>query len=1751
MSENYVMLDFICDIHISSPNSTCFVLPQGLNHNEEFVEHEIEIIDNTIYWRRGIDQFRRSPCFSFTVDSKINAAVICSFSNLFHQNNINVGELPCLCVVEGSRITAFGQDEDIFNIALPFALKGVWSSVFGLILQREPSDQEKIVLNSKECINQTIDGQWPHSELPILFTLTHPLNEPCHVLYKYSHHEGGLVNYFCNPLIDIIHVNNNPSFVIAYDNVLEQHTIWQMIPASKEYNQYTFPTDSLIHFGQPMSSSAPPRVQHFEVTPFNTPLKLYTPSPNNSKKTSYNPDNLSTPYLSKCSLKNVSLIDISASKMKECLRIATVKRNFIYELSSGGDAKCKFQKALGSNERMRIEKQNSRLGPGNAPFKRTRSLSPNNISFPSPLSRTTPSHFFQAYFSPFDEHTVPVQPEICLLNIYTQPKNEQNFKATKAFRYIDLLFREFVVFVDTLIEKVWLLEIQKPLRVTRIEFGNSYFINATDAVSLDSLRLLLCLHLSDNSLHLYSCNTPICRIVSGYVSKPIRICDPVLDRITLAFLDGSSKRYRVPNISDNSTVNLIISSFSHVLPHNQFHQFLLETYICSNKTCTYNFQDFLILIQNHTGFMMDNFFDMEELSNRNIIHFLVKQRAYLLPVLKFQFQPHLKILFNFSKPTNDSSSLLRVCSDKFFIALHIILEEIMIGIFSMNEVVSLIKFLFLFVNFCSLSQNYLDYYSHLVSFFHFSTQTPIVKSNSYSIDMYKELRKFSLFYWLTDHLINLFSSCIPFPYIPQISTKTFFIICIYLLLFVQFKKYPINQLCAYVENISLLHCSRELHSKYCKDFDSLSFMFNVNEMLATYIIHHKIDKLFLSSICPPYSIPILNFFDLCRLNPPRDASNIFYLLLDRSDIYFHEKCSPYSNSIFQYDMFELKNLINSGFQKGVLNLLFPHDNRAIEVYDLLDSSKQIQIDVEQSPSMSDEDFHELQSNRLLKLLIRSLALPIGRGMFNYGVFDMLHTEKIFLPILNLSGKALSTNATVTTDNTDKPLQLTLWPEFHNGVAAGLTLNPFSNDVDTSWIQFNQPIPYHQNEYAGFLMAMGLQGHLSSLSKFTMHDFLSRGHEFTLVGLLLGIAATKRTSMDQDITRMLSIHVRSLQPESSMELEISPNVQTAAILSVGLLYQGTSNRHIVDVLLNEISSFSSSEMENIFDRRSRCLSSGFALGLTLLGKGRDKKSTFPLRIIAERLSNNILGTLQQKDLDSSVISQQISDEGFDIMSIGPGSLMALSMIYIKSGDQSISNFLKPKNSYFLLDEIHPYILILQTISYCLVQWNNIKPNIVWLHGIIPQVLIDNIKRSRNELIQDGMDVYVVRVIYFQILVGCLFSIGLRFAGSHDQLVYSFISGYLLQFIDDINVSKIVSDSRINCTLIACSLVMCGTGDKELLKVIYKLRRISKEHNDFHFGYGNQMAYHMALGLACLGKFQYNLRTSDDSIAYLLISLFPIFPNNSYEDIYLLQAFRHLYVLSIDRKFLFLKDIHSNEPCAAEVCIVYEFLGTEYSRRLRIPFLVPETYNLKSILIHSDYYWPTEIRGDVQSFTKLYRGGGLIFLLKKTLFLENAKCCFESLLDFLFISNLNKFYQSACFLSIFLKPNPNENGYIDKYFTLHYIGSNNKLIWNTSLCISTNLESPSFTLNGCTFFFQPLIFLYYYFNKNRFGMSHKYAQKFVQCMNRNFHQILDSGHTSLINLFIYKDVFDTDNIYRFNFVFEHYYYYWCVHLRRFND
>lgn len=102
-------------------------------------------------------------------------------------------------------------------------------------------------------------------------------------------------------------------------------------------------------------------------------------------------------------------------------------------------------------------------------------------------------------------------------------------------------------------------------------------------------------------------------------------------------------------------------------------------------------------------------------------------------------------------------------------------------------------------------------------------------------------------------------------------------------------------------------------------------------------------------------------------------------------------------------------------------------------------------------------------------------------------------KNLFSPSIYLAGRAPPRNTTVdlNSGNVDVPPNMASWPSFHNGVAAGLKIAPASR-VESAWIAYNKPKSTElANEYAGFLMALGLNGHLTKLATLNIHDYLTK------------------------------------------------------------------------------------------------------------------------------------------------------------------------------------------------------------------------------------------------------------------------------------------------------------------------------------------------------------------------------------------------------------------------------------------------------------------------------------------------------------------------------------------------------------------------------------------------------------------------------------------------------------------------------------
>lgn len=240
----------------------------------------------------------------------------------------------------------------------------------------------------------------------------------------------------------------------------------------------------------------------------------------------------------------------------------------------------------------------------------------------------------------------------------------------------------------------------------------------------------------------------------------------------------------------------------------------------------------------------------------------------------------------------------------------------------------------------------------------------------------------------------------------------------------------------------------------------------------------------------------------------------------------------------------------------------------------------------------------------------------------------------------------------------------------------------------------------------------------------------------------------------------------------------------------------------------------------------------------------------------------------------------------------------------------------------------------------------------------------------------------------IVAGCCMAVGLRYAGSGEKRAMEMLMGYLQHFAHirknccdgSRKVDRQLMENCIGVLAIAASLVMAGTGNVDLLRVLRKLReRVEPELN-----YGHHMAIGMAIGFLFMGGGRATLCTTNEAIAALVIALYPRFPNNTTDCRYHLQAFRHLFVLAVEQRCLEAIEVGTSMPCMVpiEITLKEDALHSETTIRRVTPCLLPELDIVKRVRVCSPRHWPVtwEVAANKQ-LTKSLRKGCVVHVQRK--------------------------------------------------------------------------------------------------------------------------------------------------------------------------
>ncbi|KAI4089883.1 MAG: hypothetical protein LQ344_005073 [Seirophora lacunosa] len=629
-------------------------------------------------------------------------------------------------------------------------------------------------------------------------------------------------------------------------------------------------------------------------------------------------------------------------------------------------------------------------------------------------------------------------------------------------------------------------------------------------------------------------------------------------------------------------------------------------------------------------------------------------------------------------------------------------------------------------------------------------------------------------------------------------------------------------------------------------------------------------------------------------------------------------------------------------RQSITRMIFKDDQRFAEAARLLHPLTAPTARCIPEPAWSDTELLEAQQELVKIIATRTLSVSPGRSLLFYNARSPLLTEKFPIHGFTLSCVMKPTNTTVTADRNAYTEEKVSWAFFHAGVEAGLSISQDAKGITTSWLHFNKPHEL-KNRHAGFLLALGLNGHMKNVAKWASYKYLSPKHTMTSIGFLLGTSASYLGTMDLNITRLLSVHVKRMLPAGAAELNLSPITQTGSIMGIGLLYCNTQHRRMSEIMLSEIESTvqeeNASPSEDLRNEGYR-LAAGFALGYINLGRGMDLKGLHDMQIV-ERLLVIAVGT-KKADL-VHVLDKATA-----------AATVAIALVFMKTGDATLARKIDVPDTMHQFDHVRPDILLLRTVARHLIMWDLIRPSAAWMHAQLPSAF-----QNRRQL--DVRSVSSQELPYMNVLAGLCLSLGLRYAGTGLMEVRNLLCHQLDQFMFICRLPSTNYDRRLtritarNCQdtiALAAACVMAGTGD---LQVFRRLRALHGR-TDAETTYGSHLAAHLAIGVLFLGGGTHCFGTSNVAVASLLCAFYPLFPTTVLDNRSHLQAFRHFWVLAAEPRCLVIRDIDTHRPLSTPISVE---LRNGTSRQMTAPCLLPDMETIASIATANPAYWPVNL------------------------------------------------------------------------------------------------------------------------------------------------------------------------------------------------
>lgn len=663
------------------------------------------------------------------------------------------------------------------------------------------------------------------------------------------------------------------------------------------------------------------------------------------------------------------------------------------------------------------------------------------------------------------------------------------------------------------------------------------------------------------------------------------------------------------------------------------------------------------------------------------------------------------------------------------------------------------------------------------------------------------------------------------------------------------------------------------------------------------ILAHRLD---LAHLPPGLAVPLEEAIRTCQLDPPQDASPDTYALLCRADALAAAHGAPPAR---------VSPAMCATLAPGLDPLsahIFHKDYRLHDVARMLDTTTLHTARLEEH----DDGFALARS-----LAERTMAQCVGRGLFRYASRTLRATGTWRTPRLCLSLRTLPHGTVVSGTHEAHELD---WPEFHNGVASALEIG--AANVDSSWIFAHASASRGgRARHAGFLLGLGLHGHLRRLGRVHAYRYLAPRHVLTTVGLVLGLGASFLGTGDAAARQVMAVQVAAFLPPGSVPLHMSTMTQAAGLLGMGLVFCQTDHAWTAMRLASQLDApMVDTADANEAHRDAYAHSAGLALGLVYLGRARrTSMSSSADHTLLERLCRAVATPLGEAS-------------GMAVARTAAASALALALLCLRSGRRDVAEALAPPTPANLA-HIRPDLLLVRSLARALVL-GDASPSEEWLH-------------STCAWTHPGDDVPRA-LAFYQIRAGACLALGLLYAGRADERARALLLRQLSLEAPrgssfDARVLRAAWTTLQNVVHLALACVMAGTGDVDVLRV---LRAAHGRTQDV--SYGAHLATHMALGLLFLGGGRFSVATSDTALAMLMIACLPPFPASPDDARAHLPAARHLGLLAFAPRLLAARDVASGDVCFLPVSV-----GTS---AMAAPTLLPPTAT--HAITRSRRYWP---------------------------------------------------------------------------------------------------------------------------------------------------------------------------------------------------